>query len=51
MSNVVRIGVIGCGSVMSKYMKLAEQMQFHGQAQVVAACDIVEARSQHMHDH
>ena len=46
MSNIVRIGVIGCGSVSSKYLKLAEQLQFRGQAQVVAACDIVESRSQ-----
>src|SRR5262245_45098651 len=51
MSNVVRIGIIGCGSVVSKYMQLAEQLQFRGQAQVVAACDIVPERRQHMHDH
>ena len=50
MPQPVRIGVIGCGSVVSKYMNLAEQLQFRGQAQVVAACDIVESRSQHMHD-
>jgi predicted dehydrogenase len=50
MNSVVRIGVIGCGSVASKYMQLAEQLQFRGQAQVVAACDIDAGRSQHMLD-
>ena len=51
MSNIVRIGVIGCGSVSSKYLKLAEQLQFRGQAQVVATCDIVESRAQQVQDH
>ena len=51
MTNPVRIGIIGCGSVVSKYLKLAEQLQFRGQAQVVAACDIVEDRRRHMRDH
>jgi predicted dehydrogenase len=50
MPQPVRIGVIGCGSVVSKYMQLAEQLQFRGLAQVVAACDIIESRSRHMHD-
>src|SRR5688572_5608644 len=50
MTPPVRIGIIGCGSVVSKYMQLAEQLQFRGQAQGVAACDIVPSRSQHMHD-
>lgn len=50
MSNIVRIGVIGCGSVSSKYLGLAEQLQFRGLAQVVAACDLVEARAQHVRE-
>lgn len=50
MSSVVRIGVIGCGSVVSKYMKLAEQLQFRGLVKVVAACDIIEERAQALRD-
>ncbi len=44
MTQPVRIGVIGCGSVSEKYFRLAEQLRFRGQAEVVAACDIDESR-------
>ena len=40
MGDEVRIGVIGCGSVSSKYLGLADQLHWRGQARVVAACDI-----------
>jgi predicted dehydrogenase len=42
MTQPVRIGVIGCGSVSQKYLKLAKQLRGH--AEVVAACDIDESR-------
>jgi predicted dehydrogenase len=44
MTQPVRIGVIGCGSVSEKYLKLANQMRGRGQAEIVAACDLKEAR-------
>ncbi len=44
MTQPVRIGVIGCGSVSEKYLRLAEQMRARGRAEVVAACDIDESR-------
>jgi len=37
-SKPVRIGIIGCGSVLSAYMKLLERLQAKGQAEIVAAC-------------
>jgi predicted dehydrogenase len=51
MTAPVRIGVVGCGSVMSKYMKLAKQLSFSGLAEVVVACDLVPDRLQHMRDY
>lgn len=50
MNKPVRIGVIGCGSVMSKYMQMAEQLRHSGLAEVVVACDVAQARCQHMRD-
>jgi predicted dehydrogenase len=44
MTQPVRIGVIGCGGVSEKYLKLAQQLRGRGQAEVVAACDIDESR-------
>ena len=47
MSQPVRIGIVGCGSVMSHpYMSLVERLRCRGQVQVVAACDVVEAKRQ-----
>lgn len=40
MTKPVRIGIVGCGSVATKYMMLAEQLHFRGIADVVGACDI-----------
>jgi predicted dehydrogenase len=51
MSNPVRIGVIGCGSVMTKYVQLARQLSLDGQAELVAACDVVESRREFMSSH
>ncbi|MCK6626214.1 MAG: Gfo/Idh/MocA family oxidoreductase [Anaerolineae bacterium] len=45
MSYPVKIGIIGCGSVMSgPYMSLIERLRGRGQVEVVMACDVVEAR-------
>lgn len=45
MNEMVRIGVVGCGSVMSRcYMKLAWSLRADGVAEVVAACDIKEEK-------
>ena len=44
MTQPVRIGVIGCGSVSEKYLRLADHMRLRGRAETVAACDINEAR-------
>lgn len=51
MTNPVRIGVIGCGSVMTKYMWLAEQLRCRGLVEIVAACDTKPARLDYMRDH
>ncbi len=48
MGKPVRIGVIGCGSVVTKYMQLAEQLRWRGQSEVVIACDVNEARREFM---
>ncbi len=50
MAKPVRIGVIGCGSVVVKYMKLAEQLHFRGMADVVLACDVDTSKKQFMRD-
>src|ERR671928_107774 len=45
MPQPVRIGVVGCGSVMSgPYMGEAERLRWRGLAEVVAACDAVAAK-------
>jgi predicted dehydrogenase len=50
MAEPVRIGIVGCGSVMSgPYMSLIELMQCRGQAVVVAACDVEESRRDFVH--
>jgi predicted dehydrogenase len=45
MNRPIRIGVIGCGSVSQKYLQLADQLKWKGQAEVVVACDIDESRA------
>jgi len=42
----VRIGVVGCGSVMQSYLAHAERLR--GLVEVVAACDVIESRRQVM---
>jgi len=45
MVEPVRIGIVGCGSVMSRpYMNLARSLRGQGLAEVVAACDIKEEK-------
>src|SRR5262249_30891218 len=34
----VRIGIIGCGNVLSAYWPVAEKLKYRGLAEVVAAC-------------
>jgi len=50
MAKPVRVGVIGCGSVMAHYMRLAEQLSCRGLAEVVAACDINPEKRRRMRD-
>lgn len=50
MTQPVRIGMIGCGSVSSKYLRLAEQLRWRGQAEVVVACDVDEMKRAVMWD-
>ncbi|HNB52518.1 MAG TPA: Gfo/Idh/MocA family oxidoreductase [Anaerolineales bacterium] len=47
----VRIGFVGCGSVMSKYMRLSQELHCKGLVEVVAACDIKESARREMRDH
>lgn len=45
MGEMVRVGVVGCGSVMSRcYMELARALRVDGVAEVVAACDVKEVK-------
>lgn len=45
MGTPVRIGVVGCGSVMQgAYMPLIERLAARGLATAVAACDLDEAK-------
>lgn len=51
MSEMVRVGIIGCGSVMSRcYMELAESLESRGAAEVVAACDVKEEKRRIVRD-
>src|SRR5919199_3883848 len=43
MTKPVRIGIVGCGSVMQRcYLPVIERLHQRGFAEVVAACDIEE---------
>jgi predicted dehydrogenase len=44
----VRIGIVGCGSVMTAYMQLIEVLEREGQARVTMACDTREDRGAFM---
>lgn len=51
MDQPVRIGVVGCGSVMSgPYMSLASQLKQQGKVDVVAACDVAPEKRQFVYD-
>jgi predicted dehydrogenase len=50
MSKPVRIGVIGCGSVSSKYLGLARNLHAVGKAEVVIGCDINPSRRAYLRD-
>src|SRR3954454_17686323 len=51
MAEAVRIGVIGCGSVMSgPYMSLVERLNGRGAAEVVGACDALESKREYVRD-
>jgi predicted dehydrogenase len=50
MSKPVRIGVIGCGSVVTKYMEVAERLKWRGLSEVTIACDIKESQRAFMQD-
>src|SRR5512147_2682420 len=51
MSKPVRIGVIGCGSVSSKYLRLAGQLKLAGKAEVVIGCDVNPDRRTYMREY
>ncbi len=44
----VRIGIVGCGSVMTAYMRLVEDLEKAGQARVMMACDTRPDRGAYM---
>ncbi len=45
MSNPVRIGVIGCGSVMQRpYTTQINRLKMRGLVETVVACDVKEER-------
>jgi predicted dehydrogenase len=45
MPGPVRLGIVGCGSVMrGPYMRLIEQLRCKGMVEVMRACDVVEDR-------
>lgn len=46
----VRIGIVGCGSVMRPYMAQVAMLRAQGLVEVVAACDVVESRRQVMRE-
>ena len=46
----VRIGFVGCGSVMSKYMRLSQELHCQGLVELVAACDIKDSARREMRE-
>jgi predicted dehydrogenase len=44
MDNPVRIGIVGCGSVLHAYGRLIQALRFEGAAEVTAACDVEPAK-------
>jgi predicted dehydrogenase len=43
-TNPIRIGIIGCGSVLGAYMALIERLRAKGSVEVVAACGRLDQR-------
>ena len=51
MDQPVRIGIAGCGSVMSgPYMSLARELQQQGLVEIVKACDVASEKRQIVYD-
>lgn len=50
MSNKIRIGIVGCGSVMEAYMRTAKPLIDAGTIEVVAACDVRDERQHFMRE-
>jgi predicted dehydrogenase len=51
MADPVRIGIIGCGSVMRRpYMSLIQDLRLKNQVEVVMACDVLEERRDFVRD-
>ncbi len=42
MADPVRLGIVGCGCVMTAYMRLIEILEKQGEARVTMACDTSE---------
>ena len=43
--NPIRIGTIGCGSVMQRpYTRLINQLKMQGKVETIVACDVREER-------
>ena len=51
MAQPVRIGIVGCGSVMNgPYMSIIRDLRSRGQVEVTIACDVREEKRQHIKD-
>jgi predicted dehydrogenase len=50
MTQPIRIGIVGCGSVMTPYMSAMEKLRLHRVIEVVAACDVKEEKRQYVLD-
>ena len=51
MTQPIRLGIVGCGSVMSRpYMSLIERLAYRGQVEVTTACDVKEEKRRFVRD-
>ena len=51
MAQPVRIGIVGCGSVMNgPYMSIIRDLRSRGEVEVTIACDVREEKRQHIKD-
>ncbi len=46
----VRLGIVGLGSVFEPYAALIRELRYEGRLEVVATCDVVEARARRVGD-